>query len=84
MRNERKALGAPAVKKTIPPGTSPVEGNRITYDSLLGKPSVVANGGGAAPVVGTIGGSGPTLAAQAGWARMLDADGVPYWVPAWR
>lgn len=42
----------------------------------------VANGGGAAPTVGTIGGSGPTAAAQAGWWQMQIA-GTDHWVPVW-
>lgn len=41
-----------------------------------------ALGGGAAPTLGTIGGSGPSTAAQAGWIKMYNgttAVFVPYW-----
>lgn len=81
---EPKRLSPPPVKPTVPPGTAPSESRRVSYDSILGKPGVVANGGGAAPTLGTIGGSGPAAAAQAGWARMVDDNGVPFFVPAWR
>lgn len=42
----------------------------------------VANGGGAAPTLGTIGGTGPTAAAQAGWWQIQIA-GTDHWIPAW-
>lgn len=45
--------------------------------------AMVAMGGGAAPTVGTIGGTGPATAAQNGWVRILVA-GVATWIPAWR
>jgi hypothetical protein len=41
-----------------------------------------ALGGGAAPTFGTIGGTGPTAAAQARWLR-ISIGGVPHWVPVW-
>ncbi|HET7379797.1 MAG TPA: hypothetical protein VFJ24_07140 [Gaiellales bacterium] len=42
----------------------------------------VANGGGSTPTLGTIGGSGPTAAAQAGWMQ-LQIAGTNHWVPVW-
>lgn len=41
-----------------------------------------ALGGGAAATLGTIGGSGPTAAAQAQWLE-IEIGGVVHWVPAW-
>lgn len=40
-------------------------------------------GGGAAPTLGTIGGSGPTGAAQARWLR-VEIDGTPSFIPVWQ
>lgn len=45
---------------------------------------LVGLGGGAAPVLGTIGGAGPAVAAQNAWMRVMDAGGVLFWVPAWK
>lgn len=45
---------------------------------------LVALGGGAAPTFGTIGGSGPTTAAQNSWMRVIDSAGNPFWVPVWK
>lgn len=45
--------------------------------------TLVANGGGAAPTFATIGGSGPTTAAQAGWLAIKIA-GTNSWIPIWR
>lgn len=47
----------------------------------------VALGGGAAPTLGTIGGSGPATAAQNKWLEItIDESGtlVTYWIPVWR
>jgi hypothetical protein len=41
-----------------------------------------ALGGGAAPTLGTIGGSGPTAAAQAQWVE-IDINGTAHWIPVW-
>ena len=41
-----------------------------------------ALGGGAAPTFGTIGGTGPTAAAQAQWVE-IDIAGTPHWIPVW-
>ena len=46
--------------------------------------ALVALGGGAAPTLGTIGGTGPATAAQNTWMRVLDSAGVAFWVPAWK
>lgn len=43
-----------------------------------------ALGGGAAPTFGTIGGSGPTAAAQSAWWIFYDSAGAATWVPFWR
>lgn len=45
--------------------------------------TVVANGGGAAPTFGTIGGSGPATAGQNGWLAVQVA-GTATWIPIWR
>lgn len=45
--------------------------------------AAVALGGGAAPVVGTIGGAGPAVAAQNSWLRVKVA-GVVSFIPIWR
>lgn len=57
--------------------------NLLGADILWGK-ALVALGGGAAPTVGTIGGSGPATAAQNSWMRVLDSNGVAFWVPVWK
>ena len=41
-----------------------------------------ALGGGAAATLGTIGGTGPTVAGQNLWAR-ININGTPYWIPVW-
>lgn len=46
--------------------------------------ALVALGGGAAPTLGTIGGSGPATAAQNSWMRVIDSSGNPFWVPVWK
>jgi len=42
----------------------------------------IALGGGAAPTLGTIGGTGPTAAAQAQWVE-IDINGTAHWIPVW-
>jgi hypothetical protein len=54
-----------------------------TSDIQWGKANV-ALGGGAAPTVGTIGGSGPAAAAQRNWLRLLESDGTASFIPVWR
>lgn len=46
--------------------------------------ALVALGGGAAPTVGTIGGSGPATAAQNTWLRILDSSGTAAFIPVWK
>lgn len=45
---------------------------------------LVALGGGAAPTLGTIGGSGPATAAQNTWMKVVDSAGAAFYVPAWK
>lgn len=60
-----------------------------TYDwpdtdmSVLGIITRDGLGGGAAATLGTIGGTGPTVAGQAGWMRVMDEAGVTRWTPYW-
>lgn len=56
-----------------------LEGSDIQWNKAL-----VALGGGAAPTVGTIGGSGPATAAQNSWLRVLDSTGAAAWIPVWK
>ncbi len=44
----------------------------------------IALGGGAAPTVGTIGGSGPAAAGQRNWLRFIESDGTASFIPVWR
>ena len=76
--------------------SSPTNGQLIKYNSTTGKwentsdvildsldlNNGVALGGGAAPTLGTIGGSGPTTAAQAQWLE-IDIGGTPHWIAVW-
>lgn len=55
----------------------------LATDIKWGK-ALVALGGGAAPTLGTIGGSGPATAAQNSWMRIIDSTGAAFWVPAWK
>lgn len=66
-----------------------VTGNDIVWLSPEGQDirwgaNLIALGGGATPTFGTIGGTGPTAAAQNTWMRVLDANGESFWVPAWK
>lgn len=58
-------------------------GGANAWNYLLSSPGVDALGGGAAPTLGTIGGTGPATAAQATWIKVNCADNVVRWVPAW-
>lgn len=60
-------------------GTLKLVGTDIQWGRAL-----VALGGGAAPTLGTIGGSGPAAAAQNTWMRILDSTGAAFYVPAWK
>lgn len=46
--------------------------------------ALVALGGGSAATLGTIGGSGPTVAGQNTWLQFVDSTGATFWVPAWK
>ena len=46
--------------------------------------ALVALGGGAAALPGTIGGSGPATATQNSWLQMKDSSGADFWVPTWK
>lgn len=56
-----------------------LDGSDIKWGKAL-----VALGGGAAPTLGTIGGSGPATAAQNTWLRVLDSTGAAAWIPVWK
>lgn len=62
---------------------SGIAGGANAWNYLLSSPGVDALGGGAAPTLGTIGGTGPAAAAQATWIKVNCADNVVRWVPAW-
>ena len=46
--------------------------------------ALIALGGGSAPTLGTIGGSGPATAGQNSWMRVIDSTGAAFWVPVWK
>ena len=52
------------------------------FDGRVDINNGIALGGGATATLGTIGGSGPTTAAQAQWVE-IDVGGVAHWIPAW-
>lgn len=52
------------------------------FDGRVDINNADALGGGAAATLGTIGGTGPTAAAQAQWMD-IDIGGVQHWVPVW-
>lgn len=52
------------------------------FDGRVDINQPIALGGGAAATLGTIGGTGPTAAAQAQWVE-IDINGVSHWIPAW-
>ena len=52
------------------------------FDGRVDINNGIALGGGASATLGTIGGSGPTSAAQAQWVE-IDVNGTPHWIPAW-
>lgn len=92
-----KTLTAPAISAPVLSGTATgtytlagtptITAPAISAVVLSGDinvPNLVALGGGAAPTVGTIGGSGPATAGQNGWLQFKDAGGNKFWVPAWK
>lgn len=52
------------------------------FDGRVDINNGVALGGGAGATLGTIGGAGPTAAAQAQWLE-VDIAGTPHWIPVW-
>ncbi len=62
----------------------PISANRLILDDdgSLEVTGPVALGGGAAATLGTIGGSGPALAAQAEWLQ-VEVNGVTRWIATW-
>lgn len=52
------------------------------FDGRVDINNGIALGGGAAATLGTIGGFGPTAAAQAQWLE-VDIGGVAHWIPVW-
>lgn len=53
-------------------------------DDLTFGGSLPALGGGAAPTLGTIGGTGPAAAAQFGWMKFYTSGGTAFYCPTWR
>lgn len=78
------AQGETNVALTLSPkGSGNLILNPNTGDIRWNKANV-ALGGGAAPTVGTIGGSGPAAAAQRNWLRFIESDGTASFIPVWR
>lgn len=67
-------------------GTGAAGSTAGTLQAAIFQPmtALVALGGGTAPTLGTIGGSGPTSAAQNSWVLMKDSTGASFWVAAWK
>lgn len=55
---------------------------RARFDGRLDINRGIALGGGGTATLGTVGGSGPTTAAQAQWLE-IDIGGTPHWIPVW-
>jgi len=64
-------------------GVTAVRIGRLGHEIVWGR-ALVALGGGAAPTLGTIGGSGPASAAQNTWLQVRDSAGNPAWLPVWK
>ena len=83
-------LSGPTLSQTVtqPVGTTfIINGNvslgNATSDIKWNRP-LIPVGGGSVAAMGTIGGSGPTSAAQNSWMRVQDSSGAIFWVPAWK
>ena len=63
-------------------GVTSSTGATLRINNRLDINNPIALGGGAAPTLGTIGGAGPTAAAQAQWVE-IDIGGVAHWLPVW-
>lgn len=46
--------------------------------------ALIPLGGGAAPTLGTIGGTGPATAAQNTWMKLFDSGGNAFYLPVWK
>jgi hypothetical protein len=79
LRNILNVDGSDGLQIGAPELTVVLNGADIRWGKAL-----VALGGGAAPTLGTIGGSGPATAGQNSWMRVLDSTGTPFWVPVWK
>ena len=55
---------------------------RARFDGPVDINNPIALGGGASATLGTIGGSGPTVAAQNEWVQ-IEVNGNTRWIPAW-
>jgi hypothetical protein len=56
-----------------------IKGPSVQFGAAL-----IAMGGGSSATLGTIGGSGPTVAGQNTWKGFLDSTGASFWVPVWK
>lgn len=59
-----------------------ITAGRAQFDGFIDINKPIALGGGAPATLGTIGGGGPTAAAQAQWVE-IEVAGVRHWIPAW-
>lgn len=60
----------------------PASGTALDVTGVISNNQAVALGGGSAPTLGTIGGSGPATAAQAQWLE-IEISGTRHWVAVW-
>lgn len=59
-----------------------ITAGRSRFDGVVDINNPIALGGGASATLGTIGGSGPTVAAQNEWVQ-IEVNGNTRWIPAW-
>lgn len=89
--NSTVTTGTAGGNNTINDGTGGISCNSLSVSGNLNATSsvrfggayLIALGGGAAPTVGTIGGSGPATAAQNSWLSVA-IGGVTSFLPVWR
>jgi hypothetical protein len=58
--------------------------NILEIHTLQYQKALIALGGGSAPTLGTVGGLGPSAAAQNSWAQFYDSTGAAFWIPVWK
>ena len=75
----QSSLGTPGSRYAI---WQSATGGISRFDGFVDMNKPIALGGGAAATLGTIGGSGPTAAAQAQWLQ-IQINGVTHWIPVW-